>query len=112
MKIYLPTPPSCNMLFRTTGNKRYKTGSYVLWISKGVDCIKQQNIALKLLKDINIEIYVPRLRINSDIDNRIKPVLDLLVKAKILVDDKYVNSVYAEWIDKTKRCCVIIKSFK
>lgn len=112
MKLYLPIPPSSNMLFRTTKGKRYKTSKYTLWLSEAMNFLDNQNIITYGLKFIDIELYVPRLRSNSDIDNRIKPVLDLLVKYGILCDDKFVRSIYAEWLSKNEDCYVLLKGNK
>lgn len=108
MKIYLPIPPSANMLFRTTDGKRFKTAKYKSWITSGMQYILDQNITFQALSEVHIELYVPRLRTNSDIDNRIKPVLDLLVRTDIIQDDSLVKSVYAEWVDRDADCYVTI----
>lgn len=108
MKIYLPIPPSANMLFRTTDGKRFKTAKYRNWLDAGTQYIASQGIVIQPFKEVHIEIYVPRLRFNSDIDNRIKPVLDLLVKTDIIQDDSLVKSIYAEWVDRDADCYVTI----
>lgn len=108
LKIYLPTPPSANSLFRTTNGKRYKTKAYKAWLSEGLVAIKQQKITHTDLTGVRITLFVPRLSLASDIDNRIKPTLDLLVKAKVLKDDRYVDSVCATWLDKNEQCYVMI----
>lgn len=108
MKIYLPVPPSANMLFRTTDGKRFKTAKYRSWIHAGCEYIQAQNIICPMLTEVHVELYVPRLRSNSDIDNRIKPVLDLLVKTDIIQDDSLVKSIYAEWVERDADCYVTI----
>ena len=112
MKIYLPIPPSSNMIFRTTKGKRYKTTNYNDWLRDGSIFLLQQKIPTLNIKRANIELYVPKLRANSDIDNRIKPVLDLLVKCNVILDDRYIDSIYAKWIDKNSDCYVEIKDYK
>ena len=108
MKIYLPIPPTANLLFRTTAGRRFKTSKYKSWINAGIEYIIEQDITCPLFNEVHIELYVPRLRTNSDIDNRIKPVLDLLVKAGIILDDSLVSSVYAEWVSRDSACYVTV----
>ena len=48
-------------------------------------------------RPIYITIAMRRPRSNADIDNRIKPCLDLLQYVKVIQDDKLVEGVNAYW---------------
>ena len=45
----------------------------------------------------DIELLIDQPNKRSDVDNRIKPVLDLLVQHEVIDDDRHVNSVKARW---------------
>lgn len=92
-------PPSVNQMYRRNpkGHGMYKTPEAKVWIQKCLSIIKKKN-PLKGKVDVGIELYFQR---EADIDNRIKPILDLLQEAKILDNDKQVYSlVVNKYFDK------------
>lgn len=62
---------------------------------------------------ISIGIVAPDKRAR-DIDNLIKPCLDVLVKALVIKDDssKYVRKVSAQWIASGPPCVVLIQPYE
>lgn len=62
---------------------------------------------------ISIGIVAPDKRAR-DIDNLIKPILDVLVKAQIIKDDnsKYVRKVSAQWLPSGPPCAVLITPYE
>lgn len=83
-------PVSLNSCFR---GKRYKTNDYKAWRENFV-ILARRKIQFKWCR-IRIDFYTPSYS-SVDVDNLIKPVLDGLSDAGILLNDKYVKSVLAE----------------
>lgn len=95
--IELPAPPSVNSLFKNLkGGGRGKTQGYVDWISQCGWRLKSQRprcIAGRVLVLISCERFSER----ADVDNVIKPTLDLIVKHGVIEDDRFVDAVAASW---------------
>jgi len=95
MKFTLPIPPlSTNHGYHTNQGRWYKDQKLVDWEAE----------CLYLLKKYKSDIYDDEAFIvkitfffgnkrRNDIDGRIKPVLDILTKAKIYKDDSFVNDL-------------------
>ena len=96
IRIILPMPPSLNGSFYNSKNRgRVKTYKYRDW----------QRVAGLMLaryksKSLPQGPYAARIELpldrRSDIDNRIKPVLDALVRAGLTPDDCWCDKVTAE----------------
>lgn len=86
MKLDLPLAPPVNNLFATVrGGKRVRSAKYDIWRKQaGLEMLTQRRRAV--LGPFRVEIAVPYL-MAGDIDNRIKPVLDLLVEHGLTADD-------------------------
>ena len=99
--ITLPHPPSVNAMFRNVrGRGRAKTDRYKVWLNAAGWDIKAQRPE-RIAGPVAIDITVQRRNRNSDIDNLIKPILDLLVTHGVIDDDKHVNEVRARWGEVT-----------
>ncbi len=92
-------PPSVNAIWRhTKGGKTYRTQAYMTWI-KG----EEWNVQPQLIKQhrfcgpVYVTLAMKRPRANSDIDNRIKAILDFLQHIAAIDDDKNVYGVNAFW---------------
>ena len=92
-------PPSVNAIWRhTKGGKTYRTQGYMTWI-KG----EEWNVQPQLIKQhrfrgpVYVTLAMKRPRANSDIDNRIKAILDFLQHIAAIDDDKNVYGVNAFW---------------
>jgi len=97
---HLPTPPSVNALWRISGRRMYRAKKYTDWLG-------QVALALELEPrpeidyPFNIEIVVGRPRRKdgslssrkSDIDDKVKGVLDVLQHCKVIEDDYLANRV-------------------
>lgn len=119
-KIWLPTPPSLNGIFRTAGygkdnvKGRIKTKDYQAWIK---DCLTQILMIQKIKPvpgPVKLELFVGGLRVNSDISNRIKAAEDALVEAKIIDGDdvRTVISVTASWAPDLVGAYVFVTPFQ
>jgi Holliday junction resolvase RusA-like endonuclease len=98
----IPMPPSINACWRETmihgQARRVRTGDYKRWLRHAGGLIVVQRPP-RLTSDVEVLIEVgPRNR-GADIDNRIKPTLDLLVAQQVIADDRYVTRVTAEWAE-------------
>lgn len=102
MELQLPFPPSVNEMYvnrKGRGRGRFPSRSYKQWTQDSVAMLRlQQHILQHLTMRVSVEILLDDRR-QGDCDNRIKPVLDLLVKHRILRGDqkKYVRKVSSEW---------------
>jgi len=98
----IPFPPSVNDMFlnnRGKGRGRIKSHEYRVWIGLAGWELKRQKATLHPGRN-RIEIKLDDKR-QGDCDNRIKPVLDLLVASGTIEGDqkKFVKGVCAEWAD-------------
>jgi len=82
----LSPPPSANKLyFNVAGKGRRKSREYCAWIKGEMKALIAQR-AKPVEGCATITITLPRSR--GDVDNKIKPTIDLLVRAGILRDDR------------------------
>lgn len=97
----LPIPPSVNGAWRNVpGKGRVKSAAYKAWVTSTAWQIRSQRIVGQPLNyPVAVSIKCERPTANSDIDNRIKPILDILKTAGIYLDDKQVMKVSCEWAD-------------
>lgn len=103
--ITLPLPPSVNSMFRNVpGVGRVRTSDYKSWERKA-------SAALTFASwEMPGRPYTVTLRFNvnhqSDIDNRVKPVLDLLVRHKVIDGDQWVNALHV-YRDRSIEGCTV-----
>ncbi len=92
--IVVPVPPSTNNLFVNAGKRRVTSSKYQDW----------QNVAIPILRALSPPTQYPvgivltveeKVRSSRDIDNFVKPILDAIVKAELIVNDnvKHVAEV-------------------
>lgn len=97
----LPAPPSTNMLFRNVrGKGRVRTEKYDAWLAEAGWKLRMQRPE-SVKGPVVLVIGVERMSKTADIDNRIKAVADLLVKHRVIDDDKNVMAVAAAWASET-----------
>ena len=100
-KKYIPSeyilplaPLSVNQAFQ---GRRFKTQKYNDWLENGLWLLKKLGGSTHHHKPYNIEITLLMSRL-MDIDNPIKMILDLLKKAGIIEDDRYVDTLFIKKI--------------
>jgi Holliday junction resolvase RusA-like endonuclease len=98
-ELRLPMPISTNAMYRNVPKVgRVKTTVYKQWI-------RQAGLELNLQRpekfdgDVGVEIVFGPRNKRRDIDNCIKPVLDLLQKHGVIKNDNQVVKVSAAWGD-------------
>jgi crossover junction endodeoxyribonuclease RusA len=99
--LQLPMPPSTNALFANIpGRGRVKSAAYKRWITEAGWMLRVQRIA-PITGRVRVTIRVQQTaKRKADIDNRIKAVLDLLVKNRVIEDDRHVEAVTAQWVSE------------
>lgn len=87
VEIRFPLPPSTNSLFaNVVGRGRIKTPAYRRWRNNAVLAIcTARPVPGRMVGPCDVAIYLPPFR--GDIDNRVKPCLDVAVAAGIIADD-------------------------
>lgn len=103
-------PPSANNMFvNVPGKGRVRSGEYTRWVRNQLKFMTAQRVK-PVMPPVSVEILVPAST-RGDIDNRCKPVTDLIVRAGIIPDDniKHVRSVTMTLHD-SKLCKVCVKS--
>lgn len=94
----MPTPPSTNGLFKNVkGVGRVKAGVYENFVRMAVAAIRRQDV--RHLSGHLIAIFgVERMSDRADIDNRLKAMLDAIVEAKVIEDDRFVTAIAISWL--------------
>jgi Holliday junction resolvase RusA-like endonuclease len=96
-------PFSANKMYAPVARgKMVKSKKYNDWIEKNVSIIKD-NLLPATQFPIDVEILIMadyKWKYKCDADNIIKPLVDLLVRAEIVPDDKtrYINSVKVRYL--------------
>ncbi len=96
-------PFSANKMYAPVARGRMvKSKKYIDWIEKNVVIIKN-NLLPATQFPIDVEILIMadyRWKLKCDSDNIIKPLIDLLVRAEIVPDDKtrFINSVKVRYL--------------
>jgi Holliday junction resolvase RusA-like endonuclease len=93
----LPAPPSANTLFKNVpGKGRVRTPLYDTWLANAGWKLRLQNPET-VHGPVLIIIGIERTSAMADIDNRVKATLDLLVKHKVIDDDRHVAGIAIAW---------------
>jgi hypothetical protein len=91
-------PPSVNGLFGNSWKGRKKTMVYSDWLSQAQWDLRQQE-SWHVPGTVKISFWFGRSQTSADLDNLIKPTLDMLVAAGRISDDKNVAKIEAEFAD-------------
>jgi Holliday junction resolvase RusA-like endonuclease len=88
----LPMPPSTNTLWKNVaGGGRRRTSGYNAWYEEAGWAVNRQKPG-KIRGPYSVSIRVPAA-MRADVDNAIKPIIDLLVKMGVTGDDKEMQAV-------------------
>ena len=99
----LPLPPSVNDLHQLFVDKlgqprKARTGKYVKWLKMAEEAVRRampDAFPLPAPYAVHVTVFVSRRR---DIDNCLKATLDMLEHTKLIVNDRFVDSVGAKRI--------------
>ncbi len=104
----LPYPPSLNNLFRNVKHGRVKTEGYERWIRLAQGHILEQGRKrLHGFVSVSVALVRPDKR-KRDLDNSLKPLLDLLVGMSIIDDDSLIQRISIQWVESGPACSVSI----
>lgn len=93
-----PVPPSVNELFRNVpGKGRVKTRLYDNWRAHALTTIRLQHVPA-VAGPVLMIIGVERVSSRADIDNRVKGLVDAIVEAGIIADDRLMTGFCAAWM--------------
>jgi Holliday junction resolvase RusA-like endonuclease len=107
--VKLPLPPSLNnAFFNLPKGGRAPSRAYKQWMASAGWDLKAQRPA-SLLGPYEAHIILPKMPANSDPDNRVKPLLDLLVTHKITPDDKHCRKITIERDDTAALVTMTVK---
>lgn len=90
MIVTLPIPPSVNNLFFNRAKGRAKTAKYDKWIHDAGIMLNAAR-ARPVASPVRVSISVGECNSQRDLDNLSKPILDLLVRHKIIPNDNIKN---------------------
>jgi crossover junction endodeoxyribonuclease RusA len=97
MTIDLLYPPSVNRLWRYGRGRAFKSKVYRDWLEAGEDILRRADLQ-KFDGPVSVEMAVGRPdKRRRDLDNIVKPCLDLLERAGVLVDDSQVHRLNVYW---------------
>lgn len=109
IEFVIPIPPSVNHLFRTTDGKRYKTSEY----GDYVNLVMQQLVFVQKVPHLSGEVAlfaeIRRFSSMSDLDNRLKGLIDAVVASRVIDDDKHIIEIGAKWSKEVATCKVRIE---
>ena len=101
--LQLPVPPSANELWKNIPRRpgrrappRVATKTYQDWKGHAATCLKLQ-APRPVRGTVLIVFNIERTSDLADVDNRIKPTLDLLVAERVIDDDRHVSGLAVAW---------------
>jgi len=93
----IPMPPSMNNLWiNLKGGGRARSEGYKAWVVEACWAIKLA-APCKFAGSVRIDMRFERTNMVSDLDNRIKPILDALQKMEVVENDRQVIDLRARW---------------
>lgn len=94
----MPTPPSVNSIFRNVkGKGRVKTSVYDDFVRMGMAAIRRQCVG-SVAGPVIAVFGVERMSLSADIDNRLKAMIDTIVKAGVIGDDRFITAIAVSWL--------------
>lgn len=109
----IPMPPSLNNAFlNVPGKGRVRSGAYKAWADEAGWMVKaRRNGAISEPVSVAIDIR-PANKRAFDLDNRVKPCLDILVSCGVLSDDsnKFVKAVSVREVSEGPACTITIEA--
>jgi len=110
-QIRLSWPPSLNNMFiNVRGRGRVKADAYTQWRNAaGWELLSQKAPRFTGPVKVLIELCTPHKR-RYDPDNRVKPVMDLLVEHRVIAGDtdKHIREITVRPVDSGPACTVTV----
>ncbi len=106
MTYYVNPPPSVNNLFFNGRKGRVKSSEYRLWqLTAGLQLNVQR--AKPIAGRVEVDYSVPRNN-KRDLGNYEKALSDLLVRQKIIEDDRQIERIVMRWQDNNEQVGIVI----
>lgn len=110
IRFELPMPPSIWDMYEGYGKTRHLSSDYERWRMGAGLMLNRQKTGKPMIKGpFRASIAFRRPSKRSDIDNRIKPVLDLLQFVGVIENDNLCEAVEAVWDSGDAECVVILQ---
>lgn len=114
-QVSLPMPPSANNAFlNVPGRGRVRSNAYRKWAEEAGWMVKaRRNGCYEGPVSLLIEIC-PKTKRIQDIDNKIKPLADLLVACGVIPDDnnRHVKAITIRQIEDGPECTITVESIE
>jgi Holliday junction resolvase RusA-like endonuclease len=109
----LPFPPSVNRLWRSTKDgKHYRSPRYQTWFqAAGLEINRQRPGRVSGQFSVLLQLGRPDRR-SRDLDNLMKPVLDLLQHHGVIDNDSLAQHVSVHWSDTIKGAHVVVSKWR
>ena len=100
IQLDLPMPPSVNGIFvNVRGKGRVKSTAYRKWREQAGWEIIAQGRPNQPVGKYELQIALRRPNARSDLENRCKPIGDLLQEQKVIKDDRYCQRLVMWWTE-------------
>lgn len=116
LTVDIPMPPSVNHMYANVKNYgRVKTKEYKNWINEAQWMLVAQrnkggkHTCLKGDVEVILRAYRPANK-RRDLDNILKPVMDLLTSTKTIEDDRQIVSIDAKWVNEGVPCTITVRA--
>ena len=99
MRLTLPFPVSVNQMYQVARGRRFASKAYRDWTSRAaafVKSVRPEPLPPDTPLDLELVLRPPDLR-TRDLDNTIKPILDLLQAEQVIENDCWIHSLHARW---------------
>jgi Holliday junction resolvase RusA-like endonuclease len=114
--LHLPMPPSTNRIWQRTkaGPKKFsKSDDYKAWIEHADDVVRSMG-GLRGVRPLpgrfEARVILQR-KPGSDLDNRLKGLLDWAQARTLIVNDNLCERIVAEWGEAPLGCRLILKGW-
>jgi Holliday junction resolvase RusA-like endonuclease len=107
----VPVPPSLNSCFvNAAGKGRVRSAEYKAWMDAAGFLLASQRPG-RVDGPYQVIIRLPK-EMRGDIDNRGKPLIDLMVKHKITPDDRHLHKLTIERTPGIASACVSVMTWE
>jgi Holliday junction resolvase RusA-like endonuclease len=99
VELNIMMPPSANNMFvNNPHGGRFRSAQYDGWLSEAGWMLAAQKPG-RIAGGFEIDVLIPRptRKGKCDLDNRLKPILDLLTKHRVIADDSLAEKITLAW---------------
>lgn len=94
MIFILPKPPSINHIYGRSGNRTYITKEGKNWFEDAGELVKKSWNGSQFTQPCQVRVVLYTCR-RQDLDNILKPLLDLLQKTGVIENDNLIDNLAA-----------------